>query len=210
MGTGRKQITTTGYFSKLKKMSLATMEKHLFNLKFAAKDLERCSKKCDKEEKAEKLKLKKAIEKGNMEVARIHAENAIRQKNQALNFLRMSARVDAVASRVQTAVTTKRVTSSMQGVVKAMDSAMKSMNLEKISNLMDKFEKDFEDLDVQTSVMEGAMNQTTATNVPQDAVETLMKQSADEAGLELNMDLPSAASNTIGTTVQSSTAEQDE
>ncbi len=86
---------------------------------------------------------------------------------QALNFLRMSARVDAVASRVQSAVTTKRVTSSMQGVVKAMDSAMKSMNLEKISGLMDKFEKEFEDLDVQTSVMEGAMNHTTATNVPQ-------------------------------------------
>merc|ERR1712047_207329 len=167
-------------------------------------------KKCEKEEKAERAKLKKAMEKGNMEVARIHAENAIRQKNQALNFLRMSARVDAVASRVQTAVTTKRVTTSMQGVVKAMDSAMKSMNLEKISNLMDKFENEFENLDVQTSVMEGAMNQTTATNVPQDAVETLMKQSADEAGLELNMDLPSAASNTIGTTVQSSTAEQDE
>ena len=39
----------------------------------------------------------------------------------------------------------------MQGVVKAMDSAMKSMNLEKISTLMDRFEKDFEDLDVQTS-----------------------------------------------------------
>ena len=70
----------------------------------------------------------------------------------------------------------------MSGVVKAMDSAMKSMNLEKISNLMDRFEKDFEDLDVQTSVMEGAMNQTTATNVPTDAVENLMKQAADEAG----------------------------
>merc|ERR1711902_256427 len=153
-----------------------------------------------------------AMEKGNMEVARIHAENAIRQKNQAVNFLRMSARVDAVASRVQSAVQTKKVTSSMQGVVKAMDSAMKSMNLEKISNLMDKFEKDFEDLDVQTSVMEGAMNQTTATNVPQDAVETLMKQSADEAGLELNMDLPSAATNTISSQVgtANTNTEQDE
>jgi len=72
-------------------MSMASMEKHLFNLKFAAKELERNSKKCDKEEKAEKLKLKKAIEKGNMEVAKIHAENAIRQKNQSLNYLRMSA-----------------------------------------------------------------------------------------------------------------------
>lgn len=57
----------------------------------------------------EKDKAKKAIQKGNMEVARIHAENAIRQKNQAINYLRMSARVDAVSSRVQTALTTRKV-----------------------------------------------------------------------------------------------------
>lgn len=44
-----------------------------------------------------------------MEAARIHAENAIRQKHQSLNLLRMSARVDAVASRVQTAVTMNQV-----------------------------------------------------------------------------------------------------
>lgn len=59
-----------------------------------------------------------AIQKGNMEVARIHAENAIRQKNQAINFLRMSARVDAVAARVQTAVTMGKVrvsTNPVQG-----------------------------------------------------------------------------------------------
>jgi len=185
------------------------MEKHLFNLKFAAKDLERNAKKCDKEEKAEKLKLKKAIEKGNMEVARIHAENAIRQKNQSLNFLRMSARVDAVASRVQSAVTTRKVTKSMEGVVKGMSAAMKSMNLEKISGLMDQFEKQFEDLDVQTGVMEGAMNQTTATNIPTEGVDNLMKQAADEAGLELNMELPGAQEATIGQSTKAST-EQDE
>ena len=50
-----------------------------------------------------------AIAKGNVDGARIHAENAIRQKNQALNYRRMSARVDAVAARVQTALTTKQV-----------------------------------------------------------------------------------------------------
>ncbi|XP_068121082.1 charged multivesicular body protein 1b-like, partial [Hyperolius riggenbachi] len=83
----------------------SSMEKNLFNLKFAAKELHRNAKKCEKEEKIEKAKIKKAIQKGNMEIARIHAENAIRQKNQEINFLRMSARVDAVAARVQTAVT---------------------------------------------------------------------------------------------------------
>jgi charged multivesicular body protein 1 len=78
-------------------------------LKFAVKELERNSKKCEKEERLEKQKCKKAIQKGNVEGARIHAENAIRQKNQSLNYLRMSARVDAVASRVQSALTTRRV-----------------------------------------------------------------------------------------------------
>lgn len=75
-----------------------------------------------------------------------------------------------------------QVTNSMQGVVKAMDAAMKSMNLEKISNLMDKFESQFEDLDVQSSYMENTMSQTTTTNVPQADVDTLMQQVADEAG----------------------------
>lgn len=153
--------------------------------------------------------MKKAIQKGQTEVARIHAENAIRQKNQSVNYLRMSARVDAVASRVQTALTTSKVTNSMQGVVKAMDAAMKSMNLEKISNLMDKFESQFEDLDVQSSYMENTMSQTTTTNVPQADVDQLMQQVADEAGLDLNLELPQGQTGSIGTSTQVS-QEQDE
>ena len=40
-----------------------------------------------------------------MEVAKIHAENAIRKKNEAVNYIRMAARIDAVAARVQSAAT---------------------------------------------------------------------------------------------------------
>jgi len=184
------------------------MENHLFNMKFAVKELERNSKKCEKEEKAEKLKCKKAIAKNNMEVARIHAENAIRQKNQSLNYLRMGARVDAVVSRVQTALTTRKVTTSMSGVVRAMDAAMKSLNLEQISALMDKFEKQFEDLDVQSSYMENTMSQTTTTSVPQNDVEHLMQAVADEAGIELKMDMPNEETASIASTQVSQ--EQDE
>lgn len=93
-------------------MSRVKNLEHLFNLKFAVKELERNSKKCEKQEKLEKTKAKKAIQKGNMDVARIHAENAIRQKSQSVNYLRMSARVDAVASRVQSALTTRNVSKS--------------------------------------------------------------------------------------------------
>ncbi|KAL3281476.1 hypothetical protein HHI36_004685 [Cryptolaemus montrouzieri] len=190
-------------------MSSTAMEKHLFNLKFAVKELERSSKRCEKEEKQEKAKTKQAIQKGNMDVARIHAENAIRQKNQALNYLKMSARVDAVASKVQSAVMTRKVTNSMAGVVKAMDAAMKSMNLEKISSVMDKFEQQFEDLGVQSDVLENTMSQTTTTLIPTNDVDSLMQQVADEAGLELNMELPEGPQSSVASTTQVS-QEQDE
>ena len=68
--------------------------------------------------------------------------------------------------------------------MKSLDSAMKSMNLEKISTLMDKFEKQFEDIDVQTQYMENAMSSTTTTTVPENQVDNLMQQVADEAGYE--------------------------
>ena len=53
-----------------------------------------------------------------MEGAKIYAENAIRKKNEALNLLRLGSRIDAVASRVQTTVTMRKVSNSMAGVVK--------------------------------------------------------------------------------------------
>ncbi|RNA24084.1 Charged multivesicular body 1b [Brachionus plicatilis] len=184
----------------------SAMERNLFNLKFAAKDLERSAKKCEKDSVNEKLKLKRAIEQGNMEGAKIYAENSIRNKNQALAFRRMSSRVDAVSQRVQTALATKKVTHSMAGVVKSMEAAMKSMNLEQISNLMDRFEQQFESLDVQSNVMSDAMQSTTTMTTPQNEVDSLMQQVADEAGIELNQNLPQAQQSAIGV----STASQDQ
>ena len=46
----------------------------------------------------------------------------------------------------------KGVAKNMGSVVKALDKAINSMELQKISAVMDKFESQFEDLDVRTSV----------------------------------------------------------
>jgi charged multivesicular body protein 1 len=70
-----------------------------------------------------------------------------------------------------------------------------------ISMVMDKFESQFEDLDVQSSYMENAMGSTTATATPQDEVDLLMQKVADEAGLEMNANLAQAeAPKKVGAT----------
>jgi charged multivesicular body protein 1 len=72
----------------------------------------------------------------------------------------------------------------MTSVVRGMDKAMESMNLERISLVMDKFESQFADLDVQTSYMEDTMQNTTAVSTPQDQIDELMKQTAEEVRLQ--------------------------
>ena len=73
-----------------------------------------------------------AIQQNNPDIAKIYAQNAIRKKTEKLNLLRLASRIDAVSSRVQTAVTMRQVTGSMANVVRGMDSAMKAMDLEKV------------------------------------------------------------------------------
>ncbi|CAO1639378.1 unnamed protein product [Sympodiomycopsis kandeliae] len=167
----------------------AGLEKSLFQLKFTAKSLQRQSRKATKDEGVEKGKLQKALAQNNTEGARIYASNAIRKNNESLNLLRLSSRIDAVASRVETALTMRQVSGSMASVVKGMDKAMQSMNLEQISSIMDKFETQFEDMDVQTSYMEGTMGSSVAQSTPQDQIDLLMAKVADENGIELDQKL---------------------
>ncbi|KAK1874963.1 Charged multivesicular body protein 1a [Dissostichus eleginoides] len=127
-----------------------------------------------------------ALQQKNVECARIYAENAIRKKNEGLNWLRMASRVDAVASKVQTAVTMKGVSyKSMGQVTKALDKALGSMDLQKVSLVMDKFETQVQNLDVHTSVMEDSMSSATTLTTPQDQVDDLIHQIAEESGLEV-------------------------
>ena len=161
----------------------------IFQLKFTTKQLARSAKKAEKDEKAEKNKVKKAIEKGNVDGARIHAQNAIRKKSEQLNYLRLSSRLDAVASRLDTQAKMNAVGKNMASIVKTLDRALKAQNLEQISTTMDTFERQFEDLDVRTDFMETAMNNTTAGATPEDQVNLLMQEVAEEHQLDLSAQL---------------------
>jgi charged multivesicular body protein 1 len=81
----------------------------------------------------------------------------------------------------------------MAGIVKSLDSAMKANNLEKVASTMDLFERQLEDLDVQTDFVESAMQNQTVLSTPEDDVNMLVQQVADEHGLETGLSLPQAA-----------------
>tara|TARA_R110002003_G_scaffold44_5_gene3209 strand:- start:579 stop:857 length:279 start_codon:yes stop_codon:yes gene_type:complete len=76
------------------------------------------------------------MKQGHGDIARIYAQNAVRKQNEKLNLLQLSSRVDAVAGRVQTAVTMRQITGNMMKVNRSLDVAMKSMSPERVRALL--------------------------------------------------------------------------
>jgi len=161
------------------------MEDTLFQLKFASKQLERQSKKAEKEQEKEQAKVKKALEKKNPDIARVYAENAIRKKSESLNYLRLASRLDAVASRVKSGVMMKELTKTMGTAVKGLDKALQSMDLEKVSQIMEKFEEQSDKTQIHTDVLNDTIGNATTLTTPVNQVDALIAQVAEENGLEM-------------------------
>lgn len=161
----------------------------IFNMKFAAKQMTKSAASAEKASEKEKMNVKRALEKGNTEAARIYAENAIRKRNESLNYLRLASRIDAARSRIETAVQMKAVTKAMKSTVKGLDKILASMDPMKIAKVMDDFEKQVGTLEVNVGTMDAAFESTSAGTVPVGQVDTLLEQVAVENNIDISNQL---------------------
>jgi len=166
----------------------------IFDMRLATKQLAKESQRCEKEERVEKEKAKNYLAKGMIDNARIHAENAIRKKNESVNYLKLSSKMDAVASRIQSAQRTESMTKNFSKVIPQMNRALKNMNVENVAQTMMDFEKCFENLDVATGFINESLNQTTANSAPREQVDSLLGQIASEHSIQVSDGLLSPAS----------------
>ena len=93
-------------------------------------------------------------------------------------------RIDAVAGRVQSQIAISSLQKNLGVVTKEMERAMQSMNPATISLMMDKFEKQFENLDVTTAQMDEAIGGVTASSIPAEEVRRQMDILKAQQGLD--------------------------
>ena len=138
------------------------LQEEIFNLRMTSKNLNRQAKKAEQEHEKEKLKVKKMIEDNKPDFARVYAETAIRKRNESLRYMKIAAKLDGVAARMKSASMTKENMKTMSKVNSALGTAMKSMDLEKVQAVMDRFEMTSDKLDVMTNTMDGTLDSALA------------------------------------------------
>lgn len=156
--------------------------------------------------------MKKAIKVGNADTARVFTANVICQWTQCANFLCMSSRVEAIASRVEMACKMNTVTKTMGSIVNSMTKGLGGMNMERIFATMEKLDKAFDDMDVHSAVMEKAMGGAAASVTPQGEVDSLITQVANAHTLNVDFMLPRTGTSQprpVSTRISSSPPEED-
>lgn len=160
------------------------LENTYLNLKLATGRMRREAKKRESEEKKSLAKVKQYLREGKVDVAKIHAENAIRQRNEAINFLTLASRLDGVQARVKEAMAAQMMTKQMQQVVKGMHTALNSLNVDKVSSIMTSFEEKSMDIEVVTKGISNGIATTVSGMNPETETNELLQQAGEAVGLD--------------------------
>merc|ERR1712216_1057087 len=105
---------------------------------------------------------------------------------------RLSSRIEAVASKLESAVQMNKVSAKMQKITQKLGPTMNAMSTLEVAKNMGDFESMFEDIDVRTAMMEDAIDGTTTTQIPEEQVAGLMQEVGEQHNLEVSHMLPTA------------------
>ena len=158
----------------------------MFEFKMMGKQIAKESKKAESQSKALVEKVKKCIAKGDYEQAKNAASDAIRQKNMVKRYRVLSSKVDTIAQRLKTAYQNQKLTGQMQSLTQQLMGAGNVMDIVKMTETMSNFEKLFDDLDVNSNMMDQVFDNVSAGTVNENEVNQLIGQIAQQNGLKLS------------------------
>ena len=158
---------------------------NIFEFKMMAKQFAKESKKAETAHKNLLTKVKDLIAKGDYEHAKITAADAIRKKNETKRYQVLSSKIDTISQRLQSAYQTQQLTENMKNLTEKMVSAGNIGDMVQINETMANFEKMFDDLDVNSNMMNEVFDNVNVGTTNDQEVNELINQVAEANGMKV-------------------------
>ena len=158
---------------------------NIFEFKMMAKNFAKESKKAEAAHKNLLGKVKDLIAKGDYEKAKVVASDAIRKKNEIKRYQVLSSKLDTLTQRLQSAYQTQQLTENMKSLTDKMVSAGNLGDMVQINETMANFEKMFDDLDVNSNMMNEVFDNVNAGTTNDNEVNQLINQVAEANGMKV-------------------------
>ena len=146
----------------------------ILDFKLHAKALTKESSKAAIKQQNSIMKAKKALNEGNMQLARTYAEEVIRFKNEAQRNKILGSKLEFIYTRLHKAYKTQQLSDTMASLVDKMRDSISKNNIENLVEMMDNFEKMFDNLDIQARLIEDVFDNVKGGSVNENEVNELI------------------------------------
>ena len=130
-------------------------------------------------------KIKEAIQKKNPSLAKEYGEKALRARADAQRYRTLSSKLSGISSRLRAAHQNHQLTSQMANLVNQMSGV--NFNAVGAVETMEKFEKMFDNLDVQSKMMDDVLDNLNTGTVNDQEVNELLQQCAEGQANKIDM-----------------------
>ena len=157
----------------------------IFEFRQMAKQMDRQAEKSKNTQDLYTKKVKQAIEQNNPGLAKQYGEQALRARKDVNRYRTLSSKVNGISSKLQAAYKNHQLTSQMASMVNKLSGI--NLNTVGAVETLDKFEKMFDNLDVQTKMMDDVLDNIQVGTVDEQEVNELLMQCAEGQANKIDM-----------------------
>jgi charged multivesicular body protein 1 len=168
------------------KMDMTDM---LINMKMKSKMFSREHNKAMKDKKKQLAKAKACLKKGEEEGARLYCDLAQQKHSEAMQYLRMSHRLEVIAGQVKSKSKSMEMMDSLNQFTPFLQEASANMPLEQMYKNMEEFSTAYDDLAVKGHIMDENMNKVMGDKGTVENVDNMMNQLKAEVAFDMTGDV---------------------
>ena len=159
----------------------------LINMKMKSKQFARESTKADKEKLQNIAKAKDSLKKGNEEGARLFLELADQKKNESMNYLKMSARLEHLAANIKSKNASMQMVGELDRFSPLLQFQAENMPIEEMYRKLNDFGVAYDNLTVKGKMMDENIDNVLGEKGSTQKVDQMMKELQAEVQMDMGM-----------------------
>ena len=157
----------------------------IFEFRSMSKQMERQAVKSKNTQDFYTKKVKEAIQKNNPTMAKQYGEQALRARKDVNRYRTLSSKINSISSKLQAAYKNHQLTSQMASMVNKLTGI--NLNAVGAVETLENFEKMFDNIDVQSKMMDDVLDNIGVGTVNEQEVNDLLAQCAEGQANKIDM-----------------------
>jgi charged multivesicular body protein 2A len=152
--------------------------------------------------------IKKLARQGQLEAVKLMAKDLVRTRHSIAKLHVLKSQLQAVSLRMQTLKSTQTMADAMRGVTRAMKDMNSQLNVPRLNNIMQDFERQNGRMENTTDTLSDTIDNTMIADGEEEESEELVSQVLDELGCNIDVQLVDAPNSRDGVQVPKVAAPQ--